>query len=86
MSILQAFLVQDVSYLRKFKSIDSRLVFFSFGKRNSTNILMYMYVCTTVVYEYMKSLWIDGSNMHVWSIIYQEFYYGIVYIWHWRTS
>ena len=43
-----------------------------------------MFVCTTVLYEYMNSLR-NGVydlfvNTHVWIKIYREFYHGIIYI------
>jgi hypothetical protein len=41
-----------------------------------------MFVCTMVLYKYMKSLWNDvhnlSNNTHMQSKI--KFYYGIVYI------
>ena len=43
-----------------------------------------MFLCTMVMYEYMKSLRIDVNNLfdnrHVWNKIYQEFYHSIIYI------
>ena len=51
-----------------------------FGRKN-TNILMF--VCTMVLYKYIKSLWNDSNNFpgntRVWSIIYRKFYDDIVY-------
>jgi peptidoglycan/LPS O-acetylase OafA/YrhL len=42
------------------------------------------YVWITDLYKYTKSLVNGGHNLsgntHVWSIIYEEFYYDIVYI------
>jgi len=43
-----------------------------------------IFVCTTVLYKYMKSLRNDihylSDNKHVEIKIYPEFYHGIVYI------
>jgi hypothetical protein len=43
-----------------------------------------MFICTTVLYEYIKSLGNEMNNlfdnMHVQIKIYQEFYHGIIYI------
>jgi hypothetical protein len=43
-----------------------------------------MFVCTTVLYEYMKSLRNDVNNLfdntHVLLKIYPEFYHSIIYI------
>lgn len=43
-----------------------------------------MFVCTAVLYEYMKSFRNDVNNLfdntHVQIEIYREFYHGIIYI------
>jgi len=43
-----------------------------------------MFVCTTVLYEYMEALKNGVNNLfentHVRMKIYQEFYHGIIYI------
>ena len=43
-----------------------------------------MFICTTVLYEYMKSLRNEMNNLfdntHVGIKIYQEFYHSIIYI------
>ena len=52
-------------------------------KKSRNNSRIFMFVCTTVLYEYMNLLRNDIYNLfvntHVWIKIYQEFYHGIIY-------
>jgi len=71
--------------LQTSKSIDGLLSIF-FGKKLyvKKQFENFMFVCTTVLYEYMNLLRNDVYNlfvnMHVRIKIYLEFYYGIIYI------
>ena len=57
-----------------------------FGKKimSRNNLRIFMFVCTTVLYEYMNSFRNDVYdlfiNTHVQIKINQEFYHGIIYI------
>ena len=49
-----------------------------------TKQAFFIFLCTMIIYEYMKSLRNDVinlfDNMHVQIKIYQEFFHGIIYI------
>jgi hypothetical protein len=83
-----AFLVKNVTETRqstKSNSIDGCFKYFS-GKKNMSrnNTGMFMFVCTSVLYEYMNSLRNAVCNlfvnMHVRIKIYHQFYHCIIYI------
>ena len=69
----------------KSKSIDGRLKYLFWKKRGEkTNMGIFMFVCTTVLYEYMNSVRNDVCNLfvntHVLIKIYRDFYHCVIYI------